>query len=147
VPGGGCGAGLRQRFDGEIEDGRGAQPHIVHAKDRWASARFLAGILGLEAGPAWGPFVPVRTANGVTLDFADARDFHPQHCAFLVSEEEFDAALARIKAAGVEFYASFRGTGRGEINRLYGGRGVYFDGPDGHLFKLITQAYGAVPEG
>ncbi|HEV8028036.1 MAG TPA: VOC family protein [Stellaceae bacterium] len=120
---------------------------IVHAKDRWASARFLAGILGLAAGPAWGPFVPVRTANGVTLDFADARDFRPQHCAFLVSEEEFDAALARIKAAGVGFYASFDGTGRGEINRLYGGRGVYFDDPDGHLFELITQPYGAVPEG
>jgi catechol 2,3-dioxygenase-like lactoylglutathione lyase family enzyme len=120
---------------------------IVHAKDRWASARFLARILGLAAGPAWGPFVPVRTANGVTLDFADARDFRPQHCAFLVSEEEFDAALARIKAAGVGFYASFDGTGRGEINRLYGGRGVYFDDPDGHLFELITQPYGPVPEG
>jgi catechol 2,3-dioxygenase-like lactoylglutathione lyase family enzyme len=27
-----------------------------------------------------------------------------------------------------------------------GGRGVYFDTPDGNLFELITQPYGAVPE-
>ena len=120
---------------------------IVHAKDRWASARFLASILGLEAGPAWGPFVPVRTGNGVTLDFADATDFRPQHCAFLVSEEEFDRALIRIKSAGIEFYASFRGAGRGEINHLYGGRGVYFDDPNGHLLELITRPYGPVPQG
>jgi catechol 2,3-dioxygenase-like lactoylglutathione lyase family enzyme len=120
---------------------------IVHAKDRWASARFLAGILGLEAGPEWGPFVPVRMSNGVTLDFADAKDFRPQHCAFLVSEAEFDAALSRIKSAGIEFCASFQGLGRGEINHLYGGRGVYFDDPNGHLFELITRPYGPVPEG
>ena len=44
---------------------------IFRAKDKWASARFLAGILGIEAGPEWGRFVPVRVANGVTLDFAD----------------------------------------------------------------------------
>ena len=42
---------------------------IISAKDRWAAARFLADILGLEAGPEWGPFVQVRTHNGVTLDF------------------------------------------------------------------------------
>jgi hypothetical protein len=32
------------------------------------SAKFLADILNLEAGPEWGHFVPVKTANGVTLD-------------------------------------------------------------------------------
>jgi hypothetical protein len=38
---------------------------IFRAKDKWASARFLAGILGIEAGPECGRFVPVRVANGV----------------------------------------------------------------------------------
>ena len=74
---------------------------IIPAKDKWGSAKFLAAILGLEAGPEWSHFVPVRTGNGVTLDFADATEFRRQHYAFLVSEEEFDAALARIKSAGV----------------------------------------------
>jgi hypothetical protein len=35
---------------------------------------------------------------------------------------------------------------RGEINHLYGGRGVSFDDPSGHLFELITRPYGETPE-
>jgi catechol 2,3-dioxygenase-like lactoylglutathione lyase family enzyme len=119
---------------------------IVPAADKWASAKFLAAILGLEAGPEWGPFVPLRLANGVTLDFADSASLRPQHYAFLLGEAEFDAALARLESAGAAFYASFDRSGRGEINHLYGGRGVYFDDPNGHLFELITRPYGPVPE-
>jgi len=85
---------------------------IIPARDKRASAKFLADILGLEAGPEWSHFVPVRTSNGVTLDYADAADFRRQHYAFLVSESEFDAALSRIKAAGIAFYADFNRAGR-----------------------------------
>jgi hypothetical protein len=34
----------------------------------------------------------------------------------------------------------------GEINHLYGGRGVYFDDPDGHLMEAITKPYSDKPE-
>ena len=71
---------------------------IIPAKDKWESAKFLADILNLEAGPEWGHFVPVKTANGVTLDFDNREDFRPEHFAFLVSDAEFDAAFARIRA-------------------------------------------------
>src|SRR5262249_536608 len=37
---------------------------IIPAKDKWVSAKFLADILNLEAGPEWGHFIPVKTANG-----------------------------------------------------------------------------------
>src|SRR5437773_842871 len=75
--------------------------HTINpARDRWASAKFLADSLNLETGPKWGHFAPIRTANGVTLDFADSEDFPPQHYTFLVSVAEFDAALARIRAGG-----------------------------------------------
>jgi catechol 2,3-dioxygenase-like lactoylglutathione lyase family enzyme len=120
---------------------------IIPAKDKWASAKFLADILNLEAGPEWGHFVPVKTDNGVTLDFVDSTDFNTRHFAFLVSEVEFDAALARIRATGVAHYANFRRERSGEINHLYGGRGVYFDDPNGHLLELITRPYGPVPQG
>ena len=60
---------------------------IIPAKDKWASAKFLADILNLEAGPEWGHFVPVKTENGVTLDFSDSEGFRQQHYAFLISEE------------------------------------------------------------
>ena len=102
---------------------------IVPARDKRASAKFLADILGLEAGPEWSHFVPVRTSNGVTLDYPDATDFGRQHYAFLVSEQEFDAALSRIKGAGAAFYADFNRDGRGQINHLYGGRGFLFRRP------------------
>jgi protein gp37 len=35
---------------------------IIWTKDKWASAEFLAHVLGLRAGPQWGHFVPVRTS-------------------------------------------------------------------------------------
>jgi len=119
---------------------------IVLAKDKWVSARFLARILGLEAGPAWAHFVPVHTSNGVTLDYADAAEVRPQHYAFLVGDAEFDAALDRIRQAGIPFYAELDHSGPGEINHLYGGRGFYFEDPDGHFMEIITRPYGAKPE-
>ena len=57
--------------------------------------------------------------------------FRPGHYAFLVSDAEFDAAFARIRARGVQYYADPRRAKPGEINHLQGGRGVYFDDPNG----------------
>ena len=111
---------------------------IIYAKDRRASARFLAHILGLTPAPDWGGFVPLQTANGVTLDFAESDNVRAQHCAFLVSEKEFDAALDRVRRADIPFFAEFDGSGEGEINHLYGGRGFYFRDPNGHLLEVLT---------
>ena len=119
---------------------------IVWVKDKRASAQYLADVLGLEVGPPWGPFVPIRLSNGVTLDFAESDNARPQHYAFLVSDAEFDAGLARLKQKGVTIHANHDGSGAGEINRLYGGRGFYFADPNGHFMELITKPYGAAPE-
>ena len=78
---------------------------IIPAKDKDTSAEFLAGILGVKPEPQWGPFRPVQTSNGVTLDFVDSKDVRTQHYAFLVSDEEFDASFAKIKKAGIQYYA------------------------------------------
>lgn len=117
---------------------------IVHSRDHRESAAFLARILGLEVGPEWGPFVPVETANGVTLDFAaiDPESIVTQHYAFLVSDEEFDAAFARITAEGLTYHADPHGKQPGEINHHHGGRGVYFRDPSGHGMEIITRPYG-----
>ncbi|MDF9811220.1 VOC family protein [Streptomyces sp. SPB162] len=118
---------------------------IVFARDNRASAAFLADILGLEAGAPWGPFVPVTTGNGVTLDFASVgtEKISPQHYAFLVSEEEFTASFERIRQAGLTYYADPGLKKPGEINHNDGGRGVYFLDPDGHGMELITRPYGS----
>ncbi|MGA8756774.1 MAG: hypothetical protein WB611_10635, partial [Stellaceae bacterium] len=52
--------------------------------------------------------VPVKTANGVTLDFDTREEFRPGHYAFLVSDPEFDAGFARIRA-GVSGITPIRG--------------------------------------
>jgi catechol 2,3-dioxygenase-like lactoylglutathione lyase family enzyme len=115
---------------------------IIPAKDKDASAKFLAGILGTEPRPQWGPFRPVQTTNGVTLDFVDSQDVRTQHYAFLVTDAEFDSAFERIKKAGLTYWAGPHKEGPGEINRHWGGRGVYFEDPNGHLLELITKPYG-----
>jgi catechol 2,3-dioxygenase-like lactoylglutathione lyase family enzyme len=117
---------------------------IVWAHDKTASAEFLAGILGVAADRPNGPFVPVRLSNNVTLDFADADagagDVRGQHYAFLVSDEDFDAAFARLRAAGITYWADPMHQQPGGINHWGGGRGVYFADPDGHNMELLTRA-------
>src|ERR1700730_5165116 len=99
-----------------------------------------------RGGAGMGHFVPAKTANGVTLDFDTRAEFRPGHYAFLVSDAEFDAAFARIRAQGVQYYADPRRAKPGEINHLHGGRGVYFDDPNGHVMEIITPPYGDRPE-
>ena len=119
---------------------------IVLSRDREESARFLAGILGLEVGEPAGMFLPVTTANGVTLDFATVDiDIPMQHYAFLVSEDEFDQVLARLVAAGVAIQADPHGKHPRRINRNDGGRGVYFLDPSGHGMEVFTRPYGSDP--
>jgi catechol 2,3-dioxygenase-like lactoylglutathione lyase family enzyme len=115
---------------------------IVPASDKRVSADFLAAVLGIRAGEVWGPFVPVALANGVTLDFMDARDFESHHYAFLVDDEDFDPIFDRIRTAGTGFYADPGRSRPGQVNTRDGGRGVYFDDPDGHLMEVMTRPYG-----
>lgn len=118
---------------------------IVTAHDKRASARFLADILGLEVSPQYGPFVPVQIPNGVTLDYADADasgPITPQHYAFLVSEDDFDAIFARIREAGLTYWADPFHHRPGETNTNDGGRGAYFDDPNGHNLEILTRPYG-----
>jgi catechol 2,3-dioxygenase-like lactoylglutathione lyase family enzyme len=118
---------------------------IVWARDKARSAAFLASILNLPVGEQWGPFVPVQISNGITLDYADAEDIQPQHYAFLLNEDEFDAAFTRIQESGLTYYADPYHRHSGEVNHNYGGRGVNFNDPDGHNMELMTAPYGTIP--
>lgn len=120
---------------------------IIHSRDNRESAEFLAHVLGLDVGAEWGPFIPVDTSNGVTLNFATipAESIVMQHYAFLVSDEEFDAAFDRIREAGVTYFADPHGKRPGEINHDHGGRGLYFMDPAGHGMEIITRPY-TLPE-
>jgi catechol 2,3-dioxygenase-like lactoylglutathione lyase family enzyme len=114
---------------------------IIPARSKWASATFLASILDVPAGPPREQFVPVKLSNGVALDYVDADRFDPHHCAFLASEADFDATYARIRSTGITYYSGPDHWRPGEINHLRGGRGVYFDDPDGHHIEIITRPH------
>jgi catechol 2,3-dioxygenase-like lactoylglutathione lyase family enzyme len=117
---------------------------IVHARDKHASAEFLAGILGLPAPVAFGPFLAVEMSNGVTLDFMETVEVVlTEHYAFLVSEAEFDQIFERIQARDLPYWADPGRTEHQQINRRDGGRGLYFEDPSGHLLEILTRPYGS----
>jgi catechol 2,3-dioxygenase-like lactoylglutathione lyase family enzyme len=109
---------------------------IVHSKDPRAAASFFAEIFGLEKPRPFGPFLDVEVQNEVTLAFLE-------HYAFLVSEREFDQIFGRIQARKLKYWADPGQKQEGKINRHYGGRGVYFEDPSGHLLEIITRPYGS----
>ncbi|MFD9498056.1 VOC family protein [Streptomyces sp. NPDC060035] len=115
----------------------------VYATDRSLSAEFMAAILGLEVGAPFGPFLPVDLGNGVTLDYYEKRDepVQAQHYAFLVPDAQFDSMIGRLQTLDVTYYADPNHTEPGHINRLFGGRGAYFDDPDGHNMEIMTRPY------
>jgi catechol 2,3-dioxygenase-like lactoylglutathione lyase family enzyme len=117
---------------------------IVYARDSHASATFLAEILGLAAPRRWGPFQVVATDNGANIDFMDADgEITPQHYAFLVSESEFDGIFDRVRERSLPYWADPAQSQPGEINHHDGGRGFYFEDPNGHFLEVITRPYGS----
>lgn len=117
---------------------------IVHCRDKMRSSAFLAEILGRPAPAPFSHFMVVELDNGVSLDF-DERDgkIMPQHYAFLIGDEDFDAVFDRIGAAGLAYWADPMRDRPGEINRRDGGRGFYFEDPDGHFLEVLTRPYGS----
>ena len=117
---------------------------IVLAKDRDASAEFLADLLGLPAPTTFGPFAIVAPTNDVSLDFmAHSGDITAQHYAFLVSDAEFDEIFGRITDRGITYWADPAHQEKGVINTRDGGRGCYFDDPNGHNLEILTRPYGS----
>ncbi|KPI12072.1 hypothetical protein OK074_2693 [Actinobacteria bacterium OK074] len=106
---------------------------IVHAQDNLEFAEFLAHILDLEVGPERDPFIPVATSNRGTQDFAivPAESIGMQHYAFLMSDEEFDAAFARIQRASIVHFPDPHLKQTGENNRHHDGPRLYFVDPAG----------------
>jgi len=117
---------------------------IVACRDQRRSAAFLTEILGLPPATRFAHFLVVEADNGVSLDFSEtSREITAQHYAFLVGEEEFDASFGRIREQSLPYWADPGRTRPGEVNHNDGGRGLYFEDPDGHLLEIITRPYGS----
>jgi catechol 2,3-dioxygenase-like lactoylglutathione lyase family enzyme len=117
---------------------------IVNVRDKQASASFLAEILGVAAPTSYGPFAVVQVDNDVSLDFADDHgEIRPQHYAFLVAEDEFDSILDRIRERDLTYWADPGKRRENEWSTADGGRGLYWEDPDGHFLEIITRPYGS----
>lgn len=117
---------------------------IVPAHDKLASAKFVADMLGLKVGgksPGNAPegYFAVVPVGATHLDFFDVQQFEPHHYAFLVSDQEFEAILERVRRAGREYSADPTYKKTNEINHLEGGRGFYFRELNGHNLEVITR--------
>jgi hypothetical protein len=117
---------------------------IVHTRDRDGAATDVARVLGLPAPTSYGPFAVVTLDNGVSLDFLQADgEVTAQHYAFLVDEDAFDRIHDRLRDEGRTWWADPFHHRPGEVNTHDGGRGLYWDGPDGHNLEIITRPYGS----
>ena len=116
----------------------------VAARDRKASARRLAAILGVpwaeESGI--GPFSAVYVGDDFTLDFDQAEgDFPVAHFCFRIDDAAFDALVARLDALGVPYRSLPHGPVDRRVNEQFGGRIVYWSEPDGHVWEALTVSY------
>jgi catechol 2,3-dioxygenase-like lactoylglutathione lyase family enzyme len=117
---------------------------IVWCRDRSRSAQFFTEVFGRPAASRFGPVLVVELDNGVSLDFHEIDgEIAPQHYAFLVSEDEFDAIFGRVRERALDHWADPARSEPGRINHHDGGRGVYFEDPDGHFLEIITRPYGS----
>jgi catechol 2,3-dioxygenase-like lactoylglutathione lyase family enzyme len=113
---------------------------IVPAKDKLAAAKFFAEIFDLTLKPGGGHFAQVQVNDALTFDFDDDPQPKPQHYAFHTSDAEFDAIFERVKAKGLAYGSSPFDHANGQVYTRRGGRGFYFEDPNGHLLEVMTVA-------
>jgi len=115
---------------------------IVWCHDKQQSANFLKELLDLAPPRRFGPMLVVQLDNGVSLDFYEQEGkLASQHYAFLISEEDFDRVFARIQHKEIPYWADPGKQQAEAIYHLFGGRGIYFDDPNGHLLEVMTRPY------
>lgn len=107
----------------------------------WASATFLAEMFDLRAPESYGPFATVDV--GPTQILFGSKQMFPgefrQHLAFVVTDDQFDSIMDRLRSRRIQFFADPFGEQPGAINHRTG-RGVYFRDPDGHSWEAMTRS-------
>lgn len=114
---------------------------ILAANDRAESVRFYRDVLGFGDEGEREPFAVLRVNATTTLQIAGWGTKGGEHLAFAMSRAEFDAAFARVRAAGVPFGDSFHDVGnmRGpgdEPGSRGPGKALYFFDPSRHLIEI-----------
>ncbi len=116
---------------------------IVPCRNRVESAGLFAELFAVPWGQAHaGPFCAVYLNERLTLDFDETLEPFPiQHYCFRVDSSNFDAILSRLKAAGIPYRSTPHGPVDLLINSAFGGKMIYWNEPDGHVWEMLTVSY------
>ena len=114
---------------------------IVPSHNRLAAAKLLASLLGVPWEESRGDFTPVYVNEALTFDFANREQFESHHFCFHVGDDEFDAIFGRIQASGTKYRSRPHGQDDMQINTRLGGKNIYWQDPDGHLWEILTVSY------
>jgi catechol 2,3-dioxygenase-like lactoylglutathione lyase family enzyme len=116
----------------------GVSELVLEVVDLEASERFYAGMLGLPVVDRWPQREAIwvmageRTRIGLwrpQVGLAGGRGGLHVHFALHIEESDYDAAVERLRAQGMEIQ---------EIAFEGAGRSVYVDDPDGNVVELWT---------
>ena len=118
---------------------------IVPSRNQVQGAKFLAGLLDVPWSEKQGNFSPVYVNEALTVDFHTREVAGSNHYAFSVSDAEFDAIFGRIKAQGIPYRSRPRAENDFQVNTRLGGKNLYWEDADGHLWEILTVSY-ARPE-
>ena len=116
----------------------GVSELVLEVVDLEASERFYAGVLGLPVVDRWPDREAIwvmageRTRIGLwrpQVGLAGGRGGLHVHFALHIAEDDYDAAVERLRSEGVDVQ---------EIAFEGAGRSVYADDPDGNVVELWT---------
>ncbi len=114
---------------------RALAPAVAHRRSSWPICSAWPG------RESRGEFTPVYVNESLTVDFADREQFQRYHLCFRVSDTDFDEIFGRIQSAGLAYRSRPRGENDMLINRRLGGKNVYWEDADGHLWEILTVSY------
>jgi hypothetical protein len=116
---------------------------LVPSRDKVAAAKMLAELLDVPwSATGIGPFAPVFVSDGFTIDFDTWPEPIPlAHYCLRVTQQEFDAILGRIRAAGIPYRSSVHSPVDYKVDTYHGGSIVYWNEPDGHQWEMLTVSY------
>jgi len=118
---------------------------ILKVNDIDASVVFYTEILGFSNQGTDGPFTIIRVAEDFQMQLAPWGTPGFEHYAFAVSKTDFETIFQRVKAAGIEYGASFDSVGSNTGPGVEAGaRGdaptLYFNDPNQHLIEIRYYA-------
>jgi len=117
----------------------GVSELVLEVDDLRAAERFYSGVLGLPVVERWAERKAIwvmagdRTRIGLwrpQVGIAGGRGGEHVHFALQVADDAFDAAVARLRDAGLDPYVQ---------DRRRDSRSVYVDDPDGNCVELWTK--------